>query len=62
MVSPDWQSFSILDCILRDGGSYIHWDFEDQLGKEYLDNMNELPEVNFIKIFVGSRERRMVRR
>jgi 4-hydroxy 2-oxovalerate aldolase len=35
--------FEILDCTLRDGGYYTHWDFSDTLVKTYLDAMQHLP-------------------
>lgn len=55
MVYPD--SFSILDCTLRDGGYYTHWDFEDKLVDEYFDCMNQLP-VECIEIGYRSKPRK----
>lgn len=34
---------TILDCTLRDGGYYTNWDFNKDLVKEYLSNLNKLP-------------------
>ncbi|MBR6140780.1 MAG: aldolase catalytic domain-containing protein [Bacteroidaceae bacterium] len=33
----------ILDCTLRDGGYYTHWDFNAQVVDAYISAMNELP-------------------
>ena len=39
----------ILDCTLRDGGYYTHWDFDRELVESYLSSMKSLP-VDYIEI------------
>ncbi len=39
----------ILDCTLRDGGYYNHWDFEEELYKSYLECVEKLP-IDIIEI------------
>ena len=39
----------ILDCTLRDGGYYTHWDFNKELVRLYLETMAQLP-VDYIEL------------
>ena len=39
----------ILDCTIRDGGYYNHWDFSDDLVNEYVSTLNLTP-VKYIEI------------
>ena len=39
----------ILDCTLRDGGYYTHWEFDDELVKEMVSALNK-SEVDYIEL------------
>lgn len=39
----------ILDCTLRDGGYYTHWDFDEKLVENYLHTMSSLP-IEYIEL------------
>lgn len=39
----------ILDCTLRDGGYYTHWDFEEKLVETYLRTMSVLP-IEYVEL------------
>lgn len=39
----------ILDCTLRDGGYYTNWNFDEELVKTYIKNINYLP-IDYIEI------------
>ena len=39
----------ILDCTLRDGGYYTHWDFDKSLVETYIDSFNQLP-IDYLEI------------
>ncbi|MDT0644585.1 hypothetical protein RM553_17220 [Zunongwangia sp. F363] len=49
MLKLDHKSIQLLDCTLRDGGYYTHWDFDEKLVKQYFETMNKLP-VKYIEI------------
>lgn len=39
----------ILDCTLRDGGYYTHWDFDEKLVEKYLHIMSSLP-IEYVEL------------
>ena len=39
----------ILDCTLRDGGYYTHWEFDDELVKEMVSALDK-SEVDYIEL------------
>lgn len=39
----------ILDCTLRDGGYYTHWDFDKSIARTYFKAFNELP-IDYLEI------------
>jgi 4-hydroxy 2-oxovalerate aldolase len=39
----------ILDCTLRDGGYYTHWDFEEKVVEKYLKTMSMLP-IEYVEL------------
>lgn len=46
----------ILDCTIRDGGYYTHWDFDSETVDVYIKSFNELP-VEYLE--VGYRSKKM---
>lgn len=43
------KSIKILDCTLRDGGYYTHWDFDSQTVDSYINAMNALP-IDYLEV------------
>lgn len=43
------KQIKILDCTLRDGGYYTHWDFDSNLVDAYIHAMNNLP-IDYIEV------------
>ena len=39
----------LLDCTLRDGGYYTHWDFSSDVVKTYIETTNKLP-VDYLEV------------
>jgi 4-hydroxy 2-oxovalerate aldolase len=47
------QSFSILDCTLRDGGYYNNWDFSPEIVQAYLDAMSQA-KIDYVELGLRS--------
>lgn len=43
------NKFQILDCTLRDGGYYTHWDFDTAIVDSYIRTMNQLP-IDYLEL------------
>ncbi|PHQ28289.1 aldolase catalytic domain-containing protein [Leeuwenhoekiella nanhaiensis] len=43
------NKIKILDCTLRDGGYYTHWDFDKKLVEEYAKSIEQLP-VDYVEV------------
>ncbi|WP_034920716.1 aldolase catalytic domain-containing protein [Gillisia sp. CAL575] len=55
MLKENTRDLKLLDCTLRDGGYYTHWDFDDSLVDEYFREINQLP-LEYVEI--GYRSKR----
>ena len=43
------NEYNILDCTLRDGGYYNHWDFEPEVVQNYLNAMSE-SKIDYVEL------------
>ena len=56
MHKENASKLEILDCTLRDGGYYTHWDFDETLVNNYFKEINQLP-VDYVEIGYRSKEK-----